>query len=93
MTEKTGGMERAQKRALLLRDMIELACAHCGLNLTVYNGKIGFVDQEKRKIVALWSAKYHMPDSKVLTCPECKMDLFDMTASDEYCPYCGSVMQ
>lgn len=34
------------------------------LNLTVYDGKIGFVDQEQRKIVALWDAKYKMPEEK-----------------------------
>lgn len=31
-----------------------------GLNLTVYDGKIGFVDQEQGRIVALWSPEYTM---------------------------------
>lgn len=34
------------------------------LNLTICGGRIGFVDQEKRKIVALWDAEYKMPEEK-----------------------------
>ena len=41
---------------------IERAGIKNRLNLTIYEGKIAFVDQEQRKIVALWEAKYKMPE-------------------------------
>lgn len=45
-------------------DEITRAAIKNRLNLTVYNEKIGFVDQEQRKIVALWDAEYKMPEEK-----------------------------
>ena len=45
-------------------DEITQAAIKNRLNLTVYNEKIGFVDQEQRKIVALWDAEYKMPEEK-----------------------------
>lgn len=52
--------EEAQKRAAILKSVIEAACVGCKLNLTVYDGKIGFVDQSLGKIVFLWEAEYSM---------------------------------
>ena len=45
-------------------DEITQAAIKNRLNLTVYNEKIGFVDQEQRKIVALWDAEYKMPEEE-----------------------------
>lgn len=60
-----GGMKHIVKRSIEIRvenakREIERAAIENGLNLTVYEGKIGFVDQGKRKIVALWEAKYRL---------------------------------
>lgn len=46
------------EQVLMCIRMIEEACVQCGLNLTVYDGKIAFVDQEQWKIVAVWNPKY-----------------------------------
>ncbi len=54
--------EEAQKRAVVLKRAIEAACVGCRLNLTVYDGKIGFVDQSLGRIVFLWEAEYSMQD-------------------------------
>ena len=51
-------METVEERVNTMKTLIEIAGVSCGLNLTVYNGRIGFVDQEQRKIVALWSPEY-----------------------------------
>lgn len=51
-------MTEAQKRALALKEDIEKACMKHNLNLTIYDGKIGFVDQKEKKIVMVWSAEY-----------------------------------
>ena len=48
-------MSNSQKRALALKRRIEQACIEYGLNLTIYNDGIGFVDQDARKIVMVWS--------------------------------------
>lgn len=48
----------AQKRAAELVDDIVKACVKYKLNLTIYNGRIGVVDQEQMKIVALWTPSY-----------------------------------
>lgn len=53
-------MTDAQKKALQLKEDIEKACIKRGLNLTIYDGKIGFVNQEEGKIVMVWSPKYNM---------------------------------
>lgn len=49
-------------RALALKRAIEKACIAHGLNLTIYDGKIGFVAQDEGKIVALWNAQYSVDD-------------------------------
>ena len=49
-----------ERKAMLLKSRIERACVEMGLNLTIYDGKIGFVDQENRRIVALWTPEYKM---------------------------------
>ncbi len=53
-------MSDAQERAAALKSDIEKSCIRYGLNITVYEGKIGFVDQKGRKIVALWSPEYQL---------------------------------
>lgn len=53
-------MTDAQKKALQLKEDIEKACIKRGLNLTIYDGKIGFVNQEEGKIVMLWNPEYKL---------------------------------
>ncbi len=53
-------MTKAQGKAVELQKEIEAACIKHGLNLTIYDGKIGFVDQVDRKIVMLWQPTYKM---------------------------------
>lgn len=48
----------AQKRAVELMGDIIKACTKHKLNMTVQDGKIGFVDQEQMKIVMIWSPEY-----------------------------------
>ncbi len=47
-------MSEAQKRAVNLKKEIERACRRWGLNLTIYDGGLGFVDPKENKIVAVW---------------------------------------
>lgn len=49
-----------EDRVLWLKTVIGCAAMKAGLNITVYDGKIGFVDQEERKIVALWKPEYKL---------------------------------
>lgn len=58
-------MESVEQRVLKLKQLIEMSAVACGLNLTVYEGKIGFVDQEQQKIVALWGPEYTMKGSTI----------------------------
>lgn len=58
-------METVEERVLKLKKLIEMSAVACGLNLTVYDGKIGFVDQEQQKIVALWGLEYTMKGSAI----------------------------
>lgn len=51
-------MENIEERVVYLKSVIEKGCILAGLNLTVYDGKIGFVDQNQNKIVALWEPQY-----------------------------------
>ena len=55
-------MSEAQKRAMALKEDIEKACVKHNLNLTIYDGKIGFVDQKEKKIVMTWNAEYSEKD-------------------------------
>ncbi len=57
-------MTEVQKKAVELQKEIETACVRYGLNLTIYDGKIGFVDQTNRKIVMLWEANYKVEDNQ-----------------------------
>jgi hypothetical protein len=47
-----------QENVIKMRNEIEHIAIKYGLNLTVYDGKIGFVDQEQKKIIALWSPEF-----------------------------------
>lgn len=51
-------MDTIEERVLYLKNVIMKGCLLAGLNLTVYDGKIGFVDQSQRKIVALWEPQH-----------------------------------
>lgn len=66
-------MADMQKKALKLKEDIEKACIKRGLNLTIYNGKLGFVDQSKRKTVMLWSPKYKL-NGDMQQCPLKQME-------------------
>lgn len=58
MDNKKQVLSDKQKTALKLKEDIEKACIKRGLNLTIYDGKIGFVDQEERKIIMAWKPGY-----------------------------------
>ncbi len=45
-------------KAVKLKEEIENSCIKYGLNLAIYDNKIAFVDQEEKKIIALWNAEY-----------------------------------
>ncbi len=53
-----------QKKAEELIRLIKMACVACGLNLTVYDGKIGVVDQEAGKIIVVWEPQYQMEGTR-----------------------------
>lgn len=57
-------MTEAQKKAVKLQKEIGDACVRYGLNLTIYDGKIGFVDQTNKRIVMLWNANYKVEDNQ-----------------------------
>lgn len=54
-------MMTLEERVMQLRNMIEAACVACGLNITIYDRKLGFVDQSQRKIVAVWNPQFKAP--------------------------------
>ena len=58
-------METVEERVVRLKKLIEMSAVACGLNLTVYEGKIAFVDMEQKKIVAVWNAEYSMKGSEL----------------------------
>ncbi len=60
-----GKITEAQKRAVILMKEIETSCIEHGLNMTIYDGKIGFVDPEESKIVLLWSPEFKMGGNDV----------------------------
>lgn len=49
-----------QEKVIKMKKRIEKLAIKYGLNLTVYDGKIGFVDQKQKEIVALWIPEYTM---------------------------------
>ena len=51
-----------EERVETMRSMIVAAGVLYGLNLTVYEGKIAFVDQKEKKIVAVWTPEYTVND-------------------------------
>lgn len=51
-----------EDRVLMCKTMIENACISCGLNLTIRDGKIGFVDQEAKQIVAIWTPTHSLSE-------------------------------
>lgn len=51
-------MNETQKRASKLKKDIEEACVKYQLNLTIYDGGIGFVDPKENKIVAVWRPEF-----------------------------------
>lgn len=57
-------MTEVQRKAVELKEEIEVACIKHGLNLTIYNGGIGFVDQAAKKIVMVWRPNYKIGDAQ-----------------------------
>jgi len=53
---------KAQQRAYKLQKRIEKLCILFRLNLCNYDGGIGFVDQDLKKIVMVWKPEYKMSD-------------------------------
>lgn len=51
-------MDAVEERVKYIQSVIVKACILAGLNITVYDGKIGFVDQTQRKLVALWEPQH-----------------------------------
>lgn len=51
-------MTEAQKKAVEVQKEIEEACIRHGLNLTIFENGIGFVDPKDNKIVMVWRPKY-----------------------------------
>ena len=47
-----------REKVVEMKREIEQIAINYGLNLTVYDGKIGFVDQKQKKIIALWSPEF-----------------------------------
>lgn len=60
--EEQGKMTDMQKKALKLKEDIERACIENGLNLTIYDKKIGFVDHKEGRIIMLWEPVYYNLD-------------------------------
>ena len=56
-------METVEERVLRLKKLIEMSAVACGLNLTVYEGRIAFVDMAQQKIVAVWNPDYSMKEA------------------------------
>lgn len=52
------GMTEAQKKAVEVQKEIEEACIRHGLNLTIFENGIGFVDPKENKIVKVWRPQY-----------------------------------
>ncbi len=67
-------MTEAQKRALNLKQEIEEACIRNNLNMTIYDGMIGFVDQSQWKIVMVWNPEYKKNGSRMKRRARCKSE-------------------
>lgn len=57
-------MDDVQKRVSDMICSIMRAAVQYQLNLTIYEGKLGFVDQDAQKIVALWNPNHSLDDLK-----------------------------
>lgn len=51
-----------EEKVIAMKEGITAVAMLYGLNLTVYEGKIGFVDQKQKKIVAVWTPEYTLED-------------------------------
>lgn len=51
---------KTEQKVIKMKRKIEKIAIKYGLNLTVYDGKLGFVDQKEKKIVALWTPSYKL---------------------------------
>jgi hypothetical protein len=60
-----------QEKVIEMKKEIVRAAIKYGLNLTIHDGKIGFVDQRHKKIVALWSPEYTLSSGDNNTCVCC----------------------
>lgn len=49
-----------QEKVIEMKKEIVDSAKKYGLNLTIYDCKIGFVDQEQKKIVALWTPDFKL---------------------------------
>ena len=47
-----------KQNVIQLKEDIKNACIKHGLNLTIHEGKIAFVDQDSKKIIALWTPEH-----------------------------------
>lgn len=54
-------MEMKQRVQRLIAD-IERACIKYKLNMTICDGKLAFVDQESRRIVATWGPQFKLSE-------------------------------
>ena len=57
-------MDNKMIEAALLKADITAACIKHGLNLTIYDGKIGFVDQKSKRVIAVWEPEYSLEGEK-----------------------------
>lgn len=57
-------MSEAQERAVKLKEGIEKLCIENRLNLTIYDGGIGFVDHTEQKIVMIWRPEHSIGGAK-----------------------------
>lgn len=57
-------MTKAQERALRAKEAIEKICIENNINMTIYDGEIGFVDPVENKIVLIWHAEYKAAGSQ-----------------------------
>lgn len=53
-------MSEAQKRAVKVKEEIERVCVKYGINLTIYDDGIEFVDHKENKIVMVWRPSYQL---------------------------------
>lgn len=61
MDKKVSEMTK-EKRVNGMIDRIQQAAVEFGLNLTIVEGKLGFVDQSEGKIIALWGASHKLSE-------------------------------